>query len=646
MNINPMSFLPSTHSRCSAALGSALLLAAFVAVSPSARADVAVTNIANDTTLRYPVALLEGSSDAPENSKLTVVNQSSKKKSRRFETTTVGGRFKALAELRPGRNTIVLNDGQKTLRFRLNYEPMTTPYIVRMVYLTDETGNTKYATPKANDPQDYKAKLDTVAKLMQTATAESLNAAGLGRKTFRLETDANGDVIIHTVKSNRPASFYHAIPDDQILYREVANFLEPKFPTTQAKNVVLMGFSEYDAANRRDLSHTALGGGGQGLFGSLNLFSWPSNLQQVQPIFSDNTPVDPATAFDDSGGRHRMWGLAATTIGATLHELGHALGLPHSPVRTDVMSRGFDQINRMFILTEPAKDPTQPAQRPAPETAANFGRVSSERLAYTHWFDVDRKRTTRIAPPSVNVDGASGKVEIFAPAGLRFMGIDRDDLTRDSKVWPGEAPKTVQLTRDELTKLAGGEGFSLLLIDDNGSQTSVGAAQFANPATFIRNWKFSQSALTWTDTTQLLEVDAQAITEQLAALPTQNSTTAYIDLLTRYAAQGPTDNRRAFALTEITSDKEQPAQLLTGSDDGLRVWLNGQPVLTKNTMRGASPDTDVTPITLKAGRNTLLLEVLNGSEDWGFFARLVTADAGRSPMLVNEAGEIANLTIN
>lgn len=49
---------------------------------------------------------------------------------------------------------------------------------------------------------------------------------------------------------------------------------------------------------------------------------------------------------------------------------------------------------------------------------------------------------------------------------------------------------------------------------------------------------------------------------------------------------------------------------------------------------------------LKAGWNTLLLEVLNGAEDWGFFARLVAADAGRLPLLMNEDGQVAVALVN
>ncbi|RYX80992.1 hypothetical protein EON83_26035 [bacterium] len=634
-----MSFSTFIPSRCLGVAGAALLALSAV----SARADVAVTNIATNTTLRYPVALLEGSSDAPENSKLTVVNRTSKKSSRNFETTTVGGRFKALTELVPGRNTIVLNDGKKSLRFFLTYEPMTTPYIVRMIYVTDAAGNTKYSTPKANDPQDYKAKLNIVAKLMQTATAESLNAAGLGRRTFRLETDANGDVIVHTVNSGHPASYYHAFSDDQVLYREVNNMLVPQFPTTEAKNVVLMGFSEYDAVKRRGLSHTALGGGGQGLFGSLDMFSWPSTLQQVQPIFNDNTPVDPTVTFDDSGNRGRMWGLSATTIGATLHELGHALGLPHSTFRYSVMSRGFDQINRMFSLTEPVKAPNAPPLISKPEETATFDRVSSDRLAFTHWFEMDKKGYTKLPSPKIQVDGASGKVVINAPAGVRFVGVDRDAYTRDSKVYPDAAPQTVEFTREELARMAGGDGFSVLVIDNNANQANAGGSEFANPANFIHNWKLSESALVWPDSKLLPEVDAaeaENIVGQLAARPAQNFAPAYVDLQERYAPLGATDMRRVFALSEITSEQEQKVTLLTGSDDALRVWVNGQPVLSKLTMRGATPDEDATPITLRAGRNTLLLEVLNGSEGWGFFARLATSDKARQPLVVNAAGQV------
>ena len=61
-----------------------------------------------------------------------------------------------------------------------------------MIYMTDSTGDTTFQTPYENDPQNYKGKLDTALKLMQCFTAETMNDAGLGRKTFNLELDENG----------------------------------------------------------------------------------------------------------------------------------------------------------------------------------------------------------------------------------------------------------------------------------------------------------------------------------------------------------------------------------------------------------------------------------------------------------------------
>ena len=59
------------------------------------------------------------------------------------------------------------------------------------------------------------------------------------------------------------------------------------------------------------------------------------------------------------------------------------------------MSRGFDQVNRMFSLTEPVRTPNTPSLRPKPEETGMFDRVSADRLAFTHWFEMDKKTYTR-----------------------------------------------------------------------------------------------------------------------------------------------------------------------------------------------------------------------------------------------------------
>jgi hypothetical protein len=84
----------------------------------------------------------------------------------------------------------------------------------------------------------------------------------------------------------------------------------------------------------------------------------------------------------------------------------------------------------------------------------------------------------------------------------------------------------------------------------------------------------------------------------------------------------PADNVSAYAFTKIVSDRERDATLLTGSDDGIIVWLNGQKVQTQNVWRGAQMDSERVPVHLKAGENTVLVKVTQGGGGWGFFLRI------------------------
>jgi hypothetical protein len=57
------------------------------------------------------------------------------------------------------------------------------------------------------------------------------------------------------------------------------------------------------------------------------------------------------------------------------------------------------------------------------------------------------------------------------------------------------------------------------------------------------------------------------------------------------------------------------------------VWLNGRPLWTINSTRGVNLDQDEVPnISLKAGRNVLVVKVVQGVGGWGTAARFVHAD--------------------
>jgi HEAT repeat protein len=74
----------------------------------------------------------------------------------------------------------------------------------------------------------------------------------------------------------------------------------------------------------------------------------------------------------------------------------------------------------------------------------------------------------------------------------------------------------------------------------------------------------------------------------------------------------------AYARTGVWSDKERPARLELGSDDGVKVWLNGQLVHSNSASRGVTPGEDKVEIKLQRGWNSLLLKIVQSSGNWGF----------------------------
>ena len=82
----------------------------------------------------------------------------------------------------------------------------------------------------------------------------------------------------------------------------------------------------------------------------------------------------------------------------------------------------------------------------------------------------------------------------------------------------------------------------------------------------------------------------------------------------------------AYARTRIYSGAEQAAILELGSDDGVKVWLNGILVHANNTARALTPGSDKVNVSLRRGWNGLLLKVTQNTGGWEFSARFVKPD--------------------
>lgn len=222
------------------------------------------------------------------------------------------------------------------------------------------------------------AKFRMTAYMWQALTAEDLRAKGLGRRSFRLEEEWSTDTLsrrsqqtaavagtvpkIHLVRTDktvaelRDADLAQQNPKarqaDDLHKIFTSALLAHGAPFTSHARPIVAGLildAHYDATGaatpsneRFILAHAALGshdprGLSLGVFGSHLTYAWPRFLEEVPACLLDPTPPGD-TVGNDNGECDTMWQACAVGQGAFLHEVGHALGAPHSE---GIMLRGY-----------------------------------------------------------------------------------------------------------------------------------------------------------------------------------------------------------------------------------------------------------------------------------------------------------------
>jgi CubicO group peptidase (beta-lactamase class C family) len=81
------------------------------------------------------------------------------------------------------------------------------------------------------------------------------------------------------------------------------------------------------------------------------------------------------------------------------------------------------------------------------------------------------------------------------------------------------------------------------------------------------------------------------------------------------------DTMVAYGYTEIEAGVASKQFMTVGSDDAIRIWLNGKLIHDTWIFRGLAQDDDQITLDLKPGRNRLLVKVLNAWGGWGFVCR-------------------------
>lgn len=83
----------------------------------------------------------------------------------------------------------------------------------------------------------------------------------------------------------------------------------------------------------------------------------------------------------------------------------------------------------------------------------------------------------------------------------------------------------------------------------------------------------------------------------------------------------PNKKNVVYAAAVIECENAQPVIFKFGSNDRLKVWVNGKLIHFHSQARAGEPDTDQIPVGLKKGKNLLLAKVDNDGGNWWLYAR-------------------------
>lgn len=106
------------------------------------------------------------------------------------------------------------------------------------------------------------------------------------------------------------------------------------------------------------------------------------------------------------------------------------------------------------------------------------------------------------------------------------------------------------------------------------------------------------------------------------------------------------DFASAYGWVAFYSEEDKKALLGVGSDDAVKVWLNGTLIHENWIPRGIIPDQDLVPATFKKGKNQLLIKVQDMQQGWAFSCRILPPEVYTEKLTAAAAnGQVDNLNL-
>ena len=195
-----------------------------------------------------------------------------------------------------------------------------------------------YFTPGDREPvPKYEQRLEAILEDIRAFYRSEMERQGFGPKTFALERDAAGKLILHVVKGKQNKTAYVESWKDRrrVIGGECLPALEKAGISPDRETVVYFcNLADWDEQTGTLRHPSPFTGSSTQQSGLCWLMDFPildlDNLLKKEPLVKD-------TQFGSVplGKRNSMF------IGSIAHELGHAFGLPHNGRRWDEMASGL-----------------------------------------------------------------------------------------------------------------------------------------------------------------------------------------------------------------------------------------------------------------------------------------------------------------
>lgn len=324
------------------------------------------------------------------------------------------------------------------------------------------------------------ADMQYLVMLAQSWYREQMKLNGFGEKTFEYETEPNTNrPLVNIVNTSLTDSYIRADPFGRSIEAATGAGL-----SIWATNEVWLLISETHvmSANGSLIGGIALGGGGSGTSGGValvgsdwlalfgNLTDNASFNGQILPALGPYPMVENVTypAFPDGT---TFSSVASSFIGGTLHEIGHAFGLPHDQ-RNDMTRFG----NVMYNGFRGIRGSVYPALYPTEHMRLEFG--AALYLNYSHKFNRNQRAT---AAPTVSVATTSPASLTNGQLAVSFTATDSDTLALAWLVYAGDRVAEMPLSTTTVTtqfmtpyyELGQSKEYTVVVVDKQGNVGEV-----------------------------------------------------------------------------------------------------------------------------------------------------------------------------